>query len=102
VSEDALIEPRTVATLASAARRSLSTRQDSSTPSINNNILYRKLMGDPVKRHGIDWDSPNFTGYFYTSEEFLKEPFFITQPGRRFFGGFYDWPCLSPVCAFMI
>jgi hypothetical protein len=33
-------------------------------------------MGDPVKRHGIDWDSPNFTGYFYTSEEFLKEPFF--------------------------
>jgi hypothetical protein len=32
-------------------------------------------MGDPVKRHGIDWDSPNFTGYFYTSEEFLKEPF---------------------------
>jgi hypothetical protein len=37
-------------------------------------------MGDPVKRHGIDWDSPNFTGYFYTSEEFVKEPFFITQP----------------------
>jgi hypothetical protein len=37
--------------------------------------VYRKLMGDPVKRHGIDWDSPNFTGYFYTSEEFIKEPF---------------------------
>jgi hypothetical protein len=72
--EDAGIEPRTVETLAFAVRRS--NRLDPiDSFNLISNILFRKLMGDPVKRHGIDWDSPNFTGYFYTSEEFIKEPF---------------------------
>jgi hypothetical protein len=50
-------------------------------------------MGDPVKRHGIDWDSPNFTGYFYTSEEFLKEPFLSHKrtPVWPVLLGLYNW-----------